>query len=453
MRILLRWSISALLCAASLAHAQNASEQLITEIGAHAELMSNLEQLCDDIGPRMTGTPQLRSAQAWAMDRLRRYGAVDVHEEAYDMGRPWTRGTASARLLNANRMALDIVQKAWTLGTHGTVTGQVAILDVNTLDELRSAAPKLAGKIVLVVASPRASADQRQHMARYLADVNAIIDQAKFAGVLLVSGKEHNLQDMWGGPESRFQHNASIISADSAALLKRLIARGVVPQLALRLTGDFGSKPVKAYNVVADFKGSEPGEIVIVGAHLDSWDLASGATDNASGAVGAMEILRAMHALNLKPKRSLRVVLFSGEEQGLLGSKAYLAAHKDELAQIQAVLVQDAGAGRILGFPDMKVEAWYGALKEAIAPAKALGAQDIIYEIGRGSDHDSFFARGIPAFTPMQDPLDYPTQTQHSQIDTPGHVAGASLLQATQVMAVMAWGLMNGDRLPHQAAP
>jgi Zn-dependent M28 family amino/carboxypeptidase len=203
--------------------------------------------------------------------------------------------------------------------------------------------------------------------------------------------------------------------------------------------------------VLADFKGSEaPDEMVIVGAHQDSWDLGTGASDNGAGTVVAMEVLRAMHALGLQPKRSLRVVLLSGEEQGLLGSKAYLARHQAELAKIQAVFVQDAGSGRILGFPDMKVEAWYAALSAALAPAKPLGALDIPYGISRGSDHDVFFEQGIPAFSAMQELRDYRSHTQHSAADTVDHVVKADLLQGAQVMAVAVWGLLNGERLPHQ---
>jgi Zn-dependent M28 family amino/carboxypeptidase len=219
------------------------------------------------------------------------------------------------------------------------------------------------------------------------------------------------------------------------------------------MNGGFAKTPVKAYNVVADFAGTDAAdEVVIVGAHIDSWDLSGGATDNGSGTVVAMEVLRAMHASGVRPGRTLRVVLFSGEEQGLLGSKAYVAAHKDALAGIQAVLVQDAGAGRIMGFPDMKVEPWFAPLSAAVAPAKDFGPVDIVYAISKGSDHATFFDSGIPAFVAIQDPLNYRSHTQHTQADSIDQVKKADLVQAAQVMAVTAWGLLNGPRLPHVAA-
>jgi carboxypeptidase Q len=427
--------------------------RLIREIAERGEMMQNLEALCDGIGPRMTGSKSLRSAQAWAMARLASYGAVNVHEQSYELGKPWQRGVASARLLNANGMALEIAQKAWTVGTPGVVRADVAILDVKTLDQFKAALPALRGKIALVLSGPSANEMQRKDMAQYRAGINQAIAAAGLAAVLMVSDKDHGLLDMWGGPGSRFDRSAAIITKENANMLKRLLARGVVPKLELLLTGGFGKRPVKAYNVVADFPGAEtPDEVVILGAHIDSWDLGSGATDNGTGTVVMMEVLRAMRASGLKPKRTLRVVLFSGEEQNLLGSKAYVTAHRDGLSKIQAVLVQDAGAGRIMGFPDMKVEAWFEALTAAVAPAQSLGPLDIVFAAGGGSDHDSFFALGIPAFAPLQDPRDYRSHTIHSQIDSIDHVVAADLVQGAQVMAVTAWGLLNGSRLPHQAA-
>jgi len=160
-------------------------------------------------------------------------------------------------------------------------------------------------------------------------------------------------------------------------------------------------------------------------------------------------VLRAMHAAGLRPKRTLRIILFSGEEQGLLGSKAYVAAHRLDLPSIQAVLVQDTGAGRITGFTDMKVEAWYAALSKAVVPAQAFGPLDIAYAVGKGSDHDPFFEAGVPAFAPIQDLRDYRSHTQHTQSDTIDHIDKGNLVQAAQVMAITAWELLNAPRLPH----
>jgi hypothetical protein len=431
----------------------DAAESLIKEIAQRSEAMRNLEQLCDGIGPRLTGSPQLRTAQSWAMQKLISYGAVNVHEEAYELGKPWLRGAARARLLNGGLQDIPIVQKAWTAGTTGPVRAEVALLDVKNLAELKAAASGLAGKIVLVMSLPRPDQAHGRYSAGLRAEIDAVVRAARFAAVLLPSNKEEgSVIDMWGGPASRFDRHAGIISGDSARLLKRLLAKGVAPRMEMSLSGGFGTTPVRAYNVVAEIVGSEaPDELVIIGAHQDAWDLGPGATDNGTGTVVAIEVLRAIAVQGLKPKRTLRVVLFSGEEQGLLGSKAYLARHREELSRIQAVFVQDAGGGRILGFPDMKVDAWNAALRLALAPARGLGELDVPYGVSRGSDHDVFFEQGIPAFSPMQETLDYRSHTQHSALDTIDHVAAADLLQGAQVMAVAAWGMLNGERLPHQS--
>lgn len=435
------------------AAAQSAPEPttlLAAEIKAHAAVMPLLEELCDGIGPRLTGTPGLRRAQDWAMRKLTGYGATSVHLEAYDLGRPWHRGRASARLLNASGMALDVVQKAWTEGTRGPVRGEVAVLDAPTLDRFQAVLPSLRGKIVLVVAAPRPGAEELQDLPRFRAALDRAWVDAQPAALLLVSGKAAALRDMTGGPSARVHRNEGIITKEHANLLQRLAARGQAPRVELAMNGGFGPAPVQAHNVVADLPGTDPAAgMVILGAHLDSWDLGPGATDNGSGVVTMLEVVRALHAAGLKPQRTVRVVLFSGEEQGLLGSKAYVAAHRAELANVQAVLVQDAGAGRIMAFPDMKVEPWFAALSSALAPAQSLGPLDVAYAVSKGSDHETFFKLGIPAFSPMQDPRDYWTHTQHTQADTIDHVQAADLVQAAQVMAVLAWQLAHGPRLPH----
>ena len=457
MRRLLALLLGCVLCAAVLAQTSTPptltpEQRLIDDIGSHAEVMPNLEQLCDDIGARLTGSPQLLAAQGWAMARLRAYGAVDVHLEAYDMGRPWQRGTARARLLNANGMALDVVQKAWTAGTAGPVRAEVVVLDVKTLDEFRAAAPALKGKIVLVDAVFKATPDQRKDPARYFLDASRAIQDAHLAGVLLVSTKANGVRDMWGGPRSLFDRHAAIVTREHANVLKRLLARGIVPRVELELNGRFDARPALAHNVVADYPASagvgSGGEMVVLGAHLDSWDLGSGATDNGAGVVAMLEVLRAWHALGLHPKRTLRIVLFSGEEQGLLGSRAYVAAHRDQLERIQAVLVQDTGSGRVISFPDMRNEAWYAALMKAVAPAASLGPLDVVYGPAGGSDFEPFVKAGVPAFPAMQDERDYRTHTQHSELDSFDHVDRPGLVQAAQVLAVVAWGLANGEKLP-----
>jgi len=220
----------------------------------------------------------------------------------------------------------------------------------------------------------------------------------------------------------------------------------------VELGGTLSAQPVQAYNVVADLPGTDrAGELVIVGGHLDSWDLGTGATDNGTGSVACMEVMRAIGALKLKSRRTLRVILFSGEEEGLMGSSAYVKAHPEEMARIQAVFIDDMGTGRITGWPDMGKEAHRAFLAKAMAPVNNLGCVTLGTFTGAGdTDHWAFHKAGVPAFPAIQEELDYMTTTHHSQADTFDHVIPADLIQACQVMTAMAWDTLNcPDRLVH----
>ncbi|MBI4912003.1 MAG: M20/M25/M40 family metallo-hydrolase [Acidobacteria bacterium] len=421
---------------------------------AQGRAMADLEELCDDIGPRLTGSEKLRQAQAWAVAKLWAYGAVNVHEEAAEFPRSWTRGPARARLLNANGQELRVAQAAWSPATEGPVQGEVALLEAKTLAELKSKIPALAGKVVLVGAVPRPAPGEDR--STYFRDLMAAFSGAEFKVALTDSAKKGELLGMRGSPAGGrgSKAPAAYITTEHANLLRRLVARGRHPLVEVELGGKLGKDPVTVYNVVGEIPGTEAGrEVVILGGHLDSWDLGTGATDNGTGSVACLEALRAVKALGLKPKRTLRVVLFFGEEQGLLGARAYVQAHERELKDIQAVLIHDMGSGRIKGWPSMGQEAWIPLLGRAMAPANALGCQEISpFTVPGNTDHWPFFLKGVPAFPATQDPLDYFSATHHTQVDTFDHVVKDDFLQSCQALALTAWGLLQmPERLPHAA--
>ncbi|HTL99190.1 MAG TPA: M20/M25/M40 family metallo-hydrolase [Holophagaceae bacterium] len=430
--------------------------KLLKEVADHQRAYADLQEMTDTIGPRLTGSQKLRDAQAWARKKLESYGAVNVHEEAYDFGRPWYRGKASARLLNCNNQELEIAQWAWTNGTNGPIKGEVALLEAKNLDELKTALPGLAGKIVLSVSRPRPTAEERKNMDAWIKSYVEIMKQAKYAAVLMSSEKDNGFLTMSGSPNPRWSGSTApmaVISKEHANLIKRLIKEdGQHPQVELDLDGHLGNAPVQAYDVVAEIKGSTwPDQVVIVGGHQDSWDLSTGATDNGTGTVVAMETLRAIKALGVAPKRTIRVILFSGEEEGLLGSEAYVKAHMNEMKDIQAVLVDDMGTGQIQGWPDMNEEQWRGYLAQAMAPMNNLGCTEIgAFKQPGDTDHWPFYEAGVPAFAAIQDPLDYMTMTHHSQVDSLEHVKKDDLTQGAQCMASAAWFFANTpERVPH----
>jgi Zn-dependent M28 family amino/carboxypeptidase len=208
-----------------------------------------------------------------------------------------------------------------------------------------------------------------------------------------------------------------------------------------------GTKPVEQYNTIGELRGSEkPEEVVILGAHLDSWDLGTGVTDNGAGSMVVLEAARAIAQSGVKPKRTIRFILFSGEEQGLLGSRAYAAAHAAEADRIQAVLLLDNGTGRITGQALQGRDELEQLWKDLLAPVAALGATNVRKANKGGTDHLAFIPYGVPGFNFDQETRGY-NHTHHSQVDTYDHAVPGDLMQASAVMAVTAVGLANLDVL------
>ncbi len=430
--------------------------RILEEIALHSQAYANLADLCDTIGPRLTGSENLRTAQAWAMTKLKGYGAENVHEEAYDFGPSWVRGTDSARLLTQNHQVLQIAAMGWTPATKGLVRGEFTLVQAKTLDELKAFHGRVAGHIVMMGGFPKVDwKDPKQREA--FREAMASFQAEKPLAMLVTTEKRDDHMTMNGSPkegEGLTHVPTAFIANEHADLLKRLAARGEKVELELQIGGTTSAAPVKAYNVIAEIRGSEkPEEVVILGAHQDSWDLGTGATDNGTGTVAVMEALRAIKALGLQPKRTLRVILFSGEEEGLLGSEAYVKAHADELKNIQAVLVDDLGTGAIKGWTMEGREDLAPALGAAMAPANVVGCKELFFgTIPESSDNWPFEEQGVPAFFAYQDFSDYFTNTHHSQLDTLDHVKPDELIQGAQALAVTAWGLANApERLAHRA--
>ena len=433
---------------------------LLKEIKDHAEVVSRVEYLCDLIGPRLTGSEALRRAQKWAMAEMTKLGAVNVHEEAYDFGLAWTRGVDSARLLTQNGLRFRVDQLAWTPATPGPVQGELLLVDARTLEELQAFKGQLKGKILLRTNPDdkrpplnRRGGDYASYRAEQAAMTRFLVDEGAQA-VLQMSGRKNGLGFTTSGPgrePGQAALPAAFVPQEPYKMLLRLVARKEPVKLELALGGTFSTKPVQAFNVIGEIKGTEkPDEVVIVGGHLDSWDLGTGATDNATGSAVALEVLRAFQATGLKPKRTLRVILWSGEEEGLLGSRAYVEAHKAELDAIQAVLVDDMGTGMIKGFDLQGRENCRGLMAMAIAPLNDLGVRELPLRVMNGTDHASYDRAGVPAFAAIQEVVDYFEGTHHSQMDYPDHVKPDQLVQGAQAMAVTAWELLNMEaRLPH----
>lgn len=430
--------------------------RLIREIELHQQAMRQLEYLTDEIGPRLTGSDRLVRAHAWAESTMTAAGLTNVHREAYDFGPSWTRGVESARLLTQNGAILRVAGIGWGPATPGPVRGDVVLLSGPTIDTWERMVGQFKGRFVLFGQFPQPGADSATFDARIARVMKAIFDEGAL-GTIRSAGKGEGLA-VTGGPVWRLGITPKLplafMASKDVALLSRLLARGERVTIELKLPGTLSSKPVQAYNSIGEIRGSErPDEVVILGAHLDSWDLGTGATDNGTGVVAVMEALRAIKAAGLTPRRTIRVVLFSGEEQGHFGSKAYVAAHHAEMDQIQAALVIDLGSGKVRGFALQGIESARPLMARTLAPLNDRGVTELPLEKAADSDHASFLDAGVPAFFAVQDPLDYFTVTHHSEFDTFDRVRPEQLIGNAVTMAVVGWELANMmERLPRDAS-
>ena len=284
-----------------------------------------------------------------------------------------------------------------------------------------------------------------------------MISDEKPAAVLISSEKEYGLLNMTTYSREYQPSGAptAFVAREHYGLLWRLLDDGPV-QVEVNIQAKLSGKPVEVYNTVAEIPGTEkPEEVVIIGGHLDSWDLGTGATDNGTGAMAVLAAARALQKAGVKPKRTIRFILFTGEEQGLNGSRAYVKAHKDELAKISGVLVHDSGTGKVLTVGLMGNYAVRETIDRALYPlarVKEIGLFEPTLRTEGGSDHVPFDEAGVPGFWCVQDNADY-ALTHHSQADTIDRVRWDDLTEGAQVLAVFAYNVAElPDLLPRKPA-
>jgi len=272
-----------------------------------------------------------------------------------------------------------------------------------------------------------------------------LTDSSKPTGLLVTTGG-------WGGGRDRGSAENRIpnlyVANHHYALLYRLASRpGARTRMELEVTNRFLPGPIAVPNTLGEIRGSEkPDEFVVLGAHLDSWDLAQGTTDNGTGSSVVLEAARVLAKVGVAPKRTIRFVLFSGEEQGLYGSRAYVAKHKDEMEKTSAALVHDTGTGQITGLGTGDRPTLGGVLERELGVLETLGVRDFRASFMGGSDHQSFEGLGVPGIMFRQDPATY-RLTHHTQVDTLDQAVAANLAQGAKVMALCAWHIANRDTL------
>ncbi len=433
-------------------------KQILAEVKERSQLMDNLEYLTDMIGPRLTGTAKMKRANEWTLERFKDYGLEKAHLESWTIAHAWERGEARGRILEPNQHPLTLAALGWTPGTSGVIRAPVVLVKAQKIKELEAYQGKLKGAIVVTSDLRRPGLDlpeagpapagplwprdpqRREELRQFRRQRDEFLRNEGAIAVLLNSNKEHGLVNMTSGGRS-YQIAAlpsAMITSENYELLARLMKRGRV-EVELGITNSIRPGPVEVYNTVAEISGSgKPDEVVVLGAHLDSWDLGTGATDNATGSAVVLEAARALKALNLKPKRTIRFILFSGEEQGLVGSREYVRAHRAELDKFSAILVHDTGTGKVNSIGLSGNYQVREAMDQVVAPLRAVGLQELSMRGTSGTDHHSFDEAGVPGFYCIQDPAEY-VKTHHTQSDTFDKARKDDLLQGAQVMAVWAY--------------
>jgi len=458
-----------------------ADQQILAQVREHSELMQNLEYLSDEIGARLTGSPQLKQANDWAADLFRKYGLTNVHLEPWTIAHSWTRGTATARIISPAEHPLTIASAGWAPSTLGAVRGPAVYVDAKTKEDLEKFRGKLKGAIVIYqepdsLSPPKpddpnfvrpmqappplpgqpAMPSPFAAVAEFGRVRTAFFQQEGVAAVLRDSAKPHGLLNMTGIGGEKFDIGAlptAFITGEGYRMIFRMLKHGPV-QLEISIANSFSDKPVEVYNTVAEIRGSDkPGEVVMLGAHLDSWDLGTGSTDNGTGSMAVMEAARALVKSGVQPKRTIRFVLFTGEEEGLCGSVKYVEAHKDDLDKISGILVHDTGTGRVIsiGMHDNYQDREF--VDQVIAPLHELKMLEPSMIRQAGTDHKSFDDVGVPGFWTVQDMAEYP-KTHHSQSDTFDKVWKDDINQGAQVLAAWAYNTAQlPAMLPRRPAP
>ena len=446
--------------------------------------------LMDVIGPRLTNSPGMTRANEWTAEMLEEWGLANVRIEPWgEFGRGWERVSYSGRILTPFVQPLVAQPSGWTGSTPGLHVGPAVIIEADSVADLEKYRGRLAGAWLLsrppVEMSPdwdpsplrtpledllgpaeeregRAQmdpAERERRIAEYRrmravrVAMSEILAAEGIAGFLVPSSREYTLIRGGGSGAGRDVANPEPVPELNVAgeqynQMYRNLQRGIPVEVEIDVQNQFFSDDLQSYNTLGDIPGSDlADEFVMIGAHLDSWHYGTGATDDGSGTVVMMEAMRILKALDLQPRRTIRIALWAGEEQGLLGSRGWVANHPDLHPRISAYLNVDNGTGRLRGIWDQSNEAAIPVFEQILWPFRDLGVVAVKHGNTGGTDHLAFDAAGIPGFNFIQDPIEYGTITHHTAADTYERLMIDDLKQAAVVVAATAYHLAMRDEM------
>ncbi|HEY3279669.1 MAG TPA: M20/M25/M40 family metallo-hydrolase [Gemmatimonadales bacterium] len=469
--------------------------QRIRDEGLTRSRIDSLSQyLFDLIGPRLTGSGGMRRANDWTAQVFRDWGLANVKVEPWGrFGRGWERVSYSGRMLEPYVQPLNEQPLAWSGSTRGPVTGPVVLIMVTDSSQLAQYRGKVRGAWVLrdsartippefdpaPLRTPlerlfdttrqqpfQQNPDQRARMQAQQALNRLVYDflrAEKAAGIISASNRTYGILSPQGGPFSQVVRDSArfdplpavVIGHEQYSQIYRLVKRGVPVRLEISAQNRWITTDSMAYNTLAEIPGGDlKDQVVMLGAHLDSWFGSQGATDNGAGTVVMMEAMRILKTLGVAPRRTVRIALWSGEELGLLGSRAWVKNHSDELPKISAYVNVDNGTGRLRGIWDQSNEAVIPIFRQILSPFQDLGVVAVRHGNTGGTDHLAFDAVGVPGFNYIQDPIEYGTRTHHTDVDSYERLVMDDLRQAAVVVAYTVYHLaMRDEMMPRKPAP
>jgi hypothetical protein len=419
-------------------------------------------------------------ATRWALDRFVEWGVADPHLEPYEFGRGWQLEHVSVEMTEPRYVPLIAYADAWSPSTAGAVSGRVVYVGDKTASQIQAMAAQLRGAIVLthlpqtefvVRDRPQPGLDERSvatgnpvlpqpRSTTPAQELMTLLGRVGAAVALRPSAYRDGTVGVTGNRATPSDAVPSIVVAgEQYNVLARLAAQGHPVSLRVEIRTRYVEEDRNSYNVIAEIPGQDPAlrdQVVLIGAHLDSWHTASGATDNADGAAAVMETMRIFRALGASPRRTIRVALWSGEEQGLLGASAYVAQHFNTPAtrdRLSVYLNDDPGGGKTLGFYMEGNREAKAIFDRWLAPLKDLGATSNIIEGIGATDHVPFNRVGLPGFNVIKDFNAYDERTRHTNADYPERMSEDELKQSAIFMATFAWqAAMLEEKIPRITA-
>jgi carboxypeptidase Q len=492
--------------------ASTQTDRIVAEGTTNSEVMRIAQYLTDVIGARLTNSPGMRRAEDWTQAKFREWGLTNVHKEGFEFGRGWSSQGATMRMVAPRPLMLTAAPLAWTPGTTAPVSAPVVLAPLTDDASFAQYRGKLKGALVLVteptdptdatdpafkrwteeeiakrdtyeLPNGQPSAARRGGGAgaarfQFAARRDAFLREEGAVGFATMSSRPNKLVH---GQNSQFQVGATPtlpafeIAAEDYRRLARLVRMGAAPTVEFSASNSFDDSDTKGYNIIADIAGSDPrAGYVMAGAHMDSWAMGDGAADNAAGVSMVMEAARIIRASGIRTRRTIRFALWSGEEQGLLGSMNYVEMHVatrpveaglsgvarymgwsrgfpiapgPDHGKLSAYFNIDNGSGRLRGINTQGNLAVVPIFKEWLAPFHALDADHVVTARTGSTDHVFFDAVGIPAFQFIQDPLDYGSTVHHTNVDTFDHLRADDMREGAIILAAMLIQAANAPQM------